>query len=274
MTEQINKPGVFVPKVDTVFPNIPDIPLLVPKVVREVEIDENYPYLDKSFKAKLDRFLIYSGIFTLVFLLQKTRYGLKIVGKKNIRKNKNLLKNGAITVCNHVYRWDFLAVLQAIKYRTMYFPARAENLKTSDAFLIRGSGGIPIPLSIKASHKFGLAFDELHKKKKWIHVFSESCRWDFYQPIRPLKKGAFSWAYKYKIPVIPMAISFRDPKSSFIHRILKTSHPLITINVGEPICIDNNLDRKEAIEKLREQCHQKMCEMAGIIQNQWQAQGD
>lgn len=274
MSQQENNSNVFVPQTDINYPEIPDQPILTPKKIREVILDENYPYLDKSFGARLRHVAIYAGIFTLVFPIQKIRYGLKIVGRKNITKNKKLFKNGAMTVCNHVYRWDFLAVLQAVKYRRIWFPARPDNLYGSDAGLIRGAGGIPIPSTISASRKFNEAFDKLHAKKKWIHVFPEACRWDFYQPIRPFKKGAFSMAVRYDVPVIPLVISYRDPQKSWFHKLIGTKHPLITISVGEPILIDKELSRKEATNKLRLEAHAKMCEMAGIKQNYWQPEGD
>lgn len=268
------QPGVFIPETGTDYPGIPDQPLLSPKKLREVVLDENYPYLDKSFGARLRHVAIYAGIFALVFPLQKIRYGLKIVGRENITKNRRLLRGGAVTVCNHVYRWDFLAVLQAARWRRIWFPARADNLQGSDAGLIRAAGGIPIPEGLAASRKFNRAFDELHAKRKWIHVFPEACRWDFYQPIRPFKKGAFSMAVRYGIPVVPMVISYRDPGESLFHRAIGTRHPLITISVGKPLLADAGLSRKEAAGRLRSEAHAAMCAMAGIKRNCWPPSGD
>ena len=143
-----NLPHVYVPVTGIEYPEQPDQPILFPKKLREVVIDEHYPYLDKSFFARLRHVAIYLGIFLLVFPVQRIRYGLKIEGRENLKKNKKLFANGALTVCNHVYRWDFLACLQAVRWRRMWFPARPDNLESSDAGLIRGAGGIPIPLDL------------------------------------------------------------------------------------------------------------------------------
>lgn len=266
MNGQINKEGLFVPQTDSVWPKEPDQPLLKPKHLRELVVDENYPFLDKSFKFFLWRNLIFAGIWLLVFPLQHLRYGIKFVGLKNIRKNKALFKNGAVTVCNHVYRWDYLAVVQAVKKR-LWFPARSENLMGSDAALIRAVGGIPVAENFSGTKKFYEAFDFLHSKKKWIHVFPESCRWTWYQPIRPFKRGAFEFAHRYDIPVIPMAISYRKPDA--IRRFFGVKHPLITLNVGEPILSDQSLSLKKDSSRLLEESHKKIVELAGIIQNQW-----
>lgn len=269
---QINNEDVYVPNIGVTYPEEPNTPFLHPKIKKEITIDNDYPFLPKSIGAKLWNSLVYFLIFTLVFPLQKIKYGLKIKGKENLRKNKKLFKNGAMTVSNHVYRWDFLACLQAVKFRRMWFPARAIQLSTSDGMLIRGAGGIPIPSSIAAMRGFNNAFDTLNSKKKWIHVFPEGFRWDFYQPIRPFFKGAFTMAVKYKIPIIPLSFSYREPTG--IYKFFKKNNPLITLSIGEPILQDENLSKKENIFKLRNETHQQIVKLAGIEQNMWQPAAD
>ncbi|MBQ0052319.1 MAG: 1-acyl-sn-glycerol-3-phosphate acyltransferase [Treponema sp.] len=260
----------FVPQTGFVFPQQPDEPFLKPEKTRELDIENNYPFLDRSFAGRFNNFIIYTAIFAVVFKLNTIRYGIKIKGKENLRKSRRLFKNGAMTICNHVYRWDFLAVLQAVKWRRIWFPARKANLETSDAYLIRGAGGIPIPQTNAAAIKFNRAFDTLHKEKKWIHVFPESCRWDFYQPIRPFKMGAFKMAARYKIPIIPMAISYRKPTGLYK---LWNKTALITLNIGEPILTEKpeGIGRNEFCEELCKKAHRTVCELAGIENNIWPA---
>lgn len=270
--EQVNNQDTFVPSTDFVYPDEPNSPFLNPDVKEILKIDTDYPFLSKKFKDRFWNCFVYFVIFTLVFPLQKIRYGLKIRGKKNLRKNKKLFKNGAMTVSNHIYRWDFLACLQAVKFRRMWFPARAIQLSGKDANLIKGAGGIPIPDSIAAMRGFNNAFDELHEKKKWIHVFPEGFRWDFYQPIRPFLKGAFTMAVKYDLPVIPLSFSYREPKG--LYKLFKVKHPLITISIGEPILQDETLTKKERAYKMRNEAHKQIVEMAGIKQNMWPSEAD
>jgi len=274
MMEHIVQDGTYIPDTGIKYPEKPDDFILNPKIIYPVELDDNYPFMDNSFKSRLLKFGIYTGIFLLVFPVQKIRYGLKIVGKENIRKNRKYFKNGAVTVCNHVYRWDFLAVLQAVKYRRIWFPCRDVNVMTSDKNMIRGAGGIPIPSSLSAMRKFNAVFDELHSKKKWIHVFPETSRWEFYEPIRPFKLGGFKMAYKYQIPVIPFVISYREPKG--IYKLLKVNHPLITLNVGTPVfpAKQENEDRNDVCLRMRKETHEQMVKMAGIKQNYWPCELD
>ncbi len=268
--EHIVKEGVYIPEMGEQYPERPDERMVPSIKIRDVKIDENYPYLMKSFKDKLLHILQYLGIFVLVFPLQKIRYGLKIQGRDKLRKNKALLKNGALTVSNHVYRWDFLAVLQAVRYRREWFPTFADNMENKDAGLIRNAGGIPIPeQGMGSMRKFNEAFDTLHARRKWIHVFPESCRWNWYQPIRPFKQGAFYMAYRYELPVLPIVIHYR--KVSGWRKLLGIKHPLITVSVCDPIVPDKNNGRKAECLNMCEKAHKEMCEAAGIIQNKWPA---
>lgn len=269
---KFDKNKIISPDLQIDYPDKPDEHMVSKPKIYELKLDENYPYLDKSFKHRFISFWQYVGTYVLVFALNPLLYGLKICNRKNITKNMKLFKNGAITVSNHVYRWDFLAVLQAIRFRRSWFPAWAENLCTSDRGMIRNAGGIPVPSTISGMSAFNKAFDELHEKKQWIHVFPESCRWDYYQYIRPFKKGAFTFAFKYNLPIIPMAFSYRKPNG--FEKLFLKDKPAVTLNVGEPIMPKTELGRKECVKLLREECHKKIVELAGLDNNPWQIEGD
>ncbi|MDR3167278.1 MAG: 1-acyl-sn-glycerol-3-phosphate acyltransferase [Treponema sp.] len=262
----------YVPDLGLVYPAVPDDHMLLnPKEV-ELVLDEHYPFLDKSLGFKIRSALIYLGIFTLVFFIAPIRFGLRIEGRDKLKKHRALLRKGALTVSNHILRWDFLCILQAVRFRRLYFPAWKENISGPDRNLIRLVGGIPVPTELHVIKYFNLAFDELHAKRKWFHVFPEGSNWPYYQPIRPFKKGMFTMAYKYGIPVIPMAFSYRPARGLF--KIFKKNLPLITLRVGEPILPDLSRSRKEAVNLLRKQCHTSILELAGIRDNPWPCEGD
>ncbi|MDR0487530.1 MAG: 1-acyl-sn-glycerol-3-phosphate acyltransferase, partial [Treponema sp.] len=247
----------YVPELGIVYPSEPDEHMNEMKFVHELTLDENYPFLDKSFGFRFMRGLVYLGIFTIVFFLSWLRFGIKIEGREKLRKHRRLLKNGAMTASNHIHKWDFLFMLQAIRYRSVYYPAWKERLKTPDRGLVRFTGGIPIPEEIHLIKHFNRAFDEIHTWKKWIHAFPESSLFYFFQPIRPFKKGVFTMAHRYSLPVVPMAFSYRKPRFPFtlvnLFRSIigKQKLPMITLRVGEPLLFDTNLGRKEAVLKMR-----------------------
>ena len=270
----------YIPELDIKYPDKPDGHMVETMDMHDVKVDENYPFINKTFKFKFWRFMVYLGINTIAYWLSLGRYGLKIEGRGNLWKYRKLFKNGAMTICNHVQRWDFIFVARAVRYHGMYFPAWKEHFKGPDEGFIRHAGGIPIPEELSIMKIFNRAFDEIHKKKIWIHAYPESTRFDYYVPIRPFKKGVFSMAYNYKLPIIPFAISYRKPHFPFTllnnYRAKKGGHklPLITLRMGEPILFDENLNRKEAVQKISKECHEAMIRLAGITDNPYPAEGD
>lgn len=271
----------YIPELNFVYPSKPDEHMVEITPVRDVIVDENYPFLDKSFKFRFKRFLIYLGIYVIMFLLLcPLRCGLKIEGRKNLRKHRKLLKNGAMTVSNHVHRWDFVFISLAMRFRTMYFPMRKEHLNGKDAGFMRLAGGIPVPDELRLIKYFNQAFDEIRERKKWIHTYPESCRFDFYRPIRPFKKGVFSMAHRYNLPVLPLAITYRKPVFPYtlvnFYRSKKGRQklPMITLRIGEPVFLDETLPRKEAVAKLRNDSHEAVVRLAGISGNPYPAEGD
>jgi 1-acyl-sn-glycerol-3-phosphate acyltransferase len=262
-------PGVYVPERTTAYPEEDSFQHLVPvQKTMELTFDENYPYLDDSEAFRREHRKCYATAFSWCFLMNPLRYGLRIRGREILKKYKKELAGGAITICNHAYRWDLLSVLQAVRWRELWIPVYGENLMTSDHWYIKHIGGIPVPSGMAAMKKFNAAFDELHRRKKWFHVFPEECRWDYYKPIRPFRKGAFSMAYKYNMPILPCCLTYR--KRTGLYRLFgDQSQPLLTITIGEPIFPNPEAHRRDEVERLREVAHHQMEQMAGITHNPW-----
>lgn len=264
--------GVYVPQPSADFPEDNPYKKLYPaKHVRELVFDENYTYLDKSFSFKFQRWIGYTFLVDFMIpLVNHTKFGLRIRGRKNLRKYKEVLKNGAITICNHCYRWDAPCVINALHFKKIWIPVYGDNLNGKDYWHIKHVGGIPVPDNMGGLKKFNEAFDELHEKKQWFHVFPEESRWNFYKPVRPFRKGAFTMAYKYNMPIVPMCITFRERKG--IYKLLgKADKPLLTITVGEPIIPDTKNHRKDEVDRLLHISHTTLVQMAGISKNSWPA---
>ena len=266
------KEGVYVPPVDNIFPEDDSFHHLVPVVKDpkrgEIKFDETYTYLDESPEYLKTRRFCYRVLWTWVFFVNLVKHGLKIRGRDVLKKYKKELSGGAITIANHMFRWDVPVVLQAIRWRKTWVPVYGQNLMTKDHWYIKYIGGIPVPETMGGLKKFNDAFDELHRRGEWFHVFPEECRWDYYKPIRPYRKGAFSMSYKYGMPILPCCITYR--KRTGIYRLFGSQkQPLLTVTIGEPIFPDTTASRKVEVDRLREVAHKQMQELAGIIDNPW-----
>ena len=261
--------GVYVPEPAVEFPSDNPFARMTPirGKSKDIKFDSTYDYLDKSLKFKIWHLLIYLTTWFVTFPLNRIRFGLRIEGRKKIRQYRKLFANGMMTVCNHVHRWDMLCVLQAMRYRQAWIPMYAQAFNGKDGFLMKHIGGIAIPDNYSGLRKFDQALDELHSRKKWIHIFPESCSWYNYAPLRPFRTGAFNMAYKYALPIIPMVITFR-PRTGW-RKLFRDSGPLLTIHVGDPIVPDLGAPRKEETARLCDLAHKTMLDMAGIVSNPW-----
>ena len=248
---------------------------LFPVFDREMAIDEHYPYVDDSARYRFKTWWGYALILKVgLRLMLRVKMGLRIRGREVLKKHKEGLKNGAITIANHVYWLDCPCVLLAVGAKhTTRIPMFAPNFRTKDSFFLNLVGGVPIPepeAGLSAMKKFNAAFDEFHSRGWWFHIFPEACRWDMYKPLRPFQKGAFTMSYKYNKPILPCVITYRERKGIF--RLFGPKElPLLTVTIGEPIYPDTTQARKIEVDRLREVAHAQMLQMAGITHNPWPA---
>lgn len=248
---------------DYQYPDAPDAHMITVKRVREIDFDEDYPYLPQGFFYKCLRGVYWVLLNAIVFPVMRLSHGLRIEGRKNLKKHKKALKDGAITISNHVFYWDYLAVLKAVRPHLAYFPAWKDNLEGPSGSLIRLSGGIPVPTgNLHAMIKFKQAMNTVVERGKWLHFFPEGSMWFYYPDIRPLKKAVFQYAVRYGKPIIPISMSFR-PRRGLLRLFGKT--PAVDLHIGEPLWADSTLAPAAATEELRARAYHVMQEMNGIF---------
>ena len=247
---------------DYKYPDRSDEHMISVKHLRDTHFDVNYNYYDKSFIYRFKRFILIIALYLVGYHAATIRYGLKIYGRKNLKKHKELLKDGAITIANHVLMWDYLCVMKAIRPKLEFLIAWKTNFEGPNGPLIRWVGGIPVPTDdVRSMVKFKNAIDTVLDEGKWLHVFPEGSMWFYYPDIRPLKPAVFKFAVEHNKPVVPFVFTYR--KRTGLWKLFG-KNPLVNLHVGEPILPDLTLDKKEAIDKLHKEAYHIMQVMAGI----------
>ena len=247
------------------------------------EVDANYPYFSDSYLKRRLTFWGYIFILRLLGVILRIKYGLrwKMEGDKHWsrcswitrwRLRKYDLSRGAITVANHCYRHDAASVLNAIHadHHTR-IPMFAPNFKTKDQKFLMWVGGIPIPepeAGLSAMKAFNAAFDKYNERGYWFHVFPEAKRWDWYKPVRPFQKGAFTMSYKYNKPILPCAVTYR-PRTGIWRLFGPKDEPLTQVVIGAPIYPDTTQPRAAETVRLLNETHATVCRLAGITHNTW-----
>ena len=225
--------------------------------------DEDYPYIDKSKvmrrKQGWTRLLLKCIVFPMTYI----RLGLKVRGKNNLRKYKDLINDGVVTVSNHVHMWDYLAIQAAFHKHRMNVVVWDKNIRGEMSDMIRSVGGVPVPSdNFKGTMAFNEAINDLLTKDKgWLQVYAEGSMWEYYAPIRPFKLGASYFAIKANRPILPLAFSYRRPNW---FRRLFGQIATFTLTIGEPIMPEQNLPVREAEIEMTTKVHDSVCLLAGI----------
>ena len=225
--------------------------------------DKDYPYVDNSKGFKFKRFWIRAGLYIIVFPFSYIRMGLKIRGKKYLRRNRRILKNGCLSISNHINMWDYIAVMNAIKPFRPNVLVWNKNVTDKDGPLVRLVGGIPIPENDpQATLAYVDALKKLLGNGGWLHIYPEGSMWEYYRFIRPFKKGVAHIARMTNKPIVPMAFSYR--KASWIRRKLFHQPAVMNLCIGEPILIDESLSGPQQEIDLLKRCHEEVCSLAGF----------
>ena len=266
------KEGVYVPDIGIDYPTDDPHRRLIHVEVEDSSqgrytFDETYPYLDDSLRFKFNVILGFFVKWCMIAVHNRCHYGLQIEG--DLRKYKEQLRDGAVCVCNHVFVFDALGVNAACqRFRQVRIPMFAKHFNGKGWWILWQAGGVPIPETREGIRKYNEAFDEYARRKMWFIIFPEAVRWNMYTPIRPFKRGAFSMAYKYDRPVIPVVYTYRKRRG--IYRLFgKKDTPCVTLHVGKPIWFDKSANRKEELDRVCRETHEAMERMAGIEVNPW-----
>ena len=230
---------------------------------RGIVFDSDYPYIDKSFTYKFKRFWFRIFLYSIVLPVVRIRLGLKVEGRKNLKKHKDIIEKGVVSCCNHVHMWDFLGIVSALYPVKPNVLIWADNINGEWGKMMRLIGGIPIPESgAKATMAYLRAVKELLNEGNWLHIYPEGSMWEFYRPIRPFKRGTSFFAVDSGKPVLPMAYTFREP--NFIRKYIFRQVATLTLHIGEPILKNDSLPKKEQEADLTKRSHAEVCKLAGI----------
>lgn len=201
----------------------------VPKV-----IDENYKYLSNNIFYRIYcAFLRLLG-FVLFPIAGKIMLSYKVKGKGNLRK----VKGGAVLVANHVHYIDTLLMSSVVsRWKKTYMITLSSDMDIPIArHLIKGYGALPLATTFGGSKKLNVTVDKLLRDKKRLLVFPEVALWPYYTEIRPFQKGAFTFAARNNVPVVPVVLTYSKTK------VLKRTR--LTLNIC-PAIYPCNMNAKQ-----------------------------
>ena len=169
--------------------------------------------------------------------------GAIVFGVWRVKDRKKLKGIGAcITTSNHVGYLDAVLSLRSTGWKRKYIVVAPHNCKQNfGGAILRSAGVVPLPISFKGTRPFNEAMDGLAAKKAAIHFYAEQSMWIGYRKPRPFKEGAFYYAERLDVPVVPMLYCFKDPRG--LRKLLHL--PKAVIKIGEPVYINKELSPRE-----------------------------
>ena len=245
------------------YPEKTDRHYLVVHKNRGIVFDTEYPYIDRSFWFRFRQGLVRLLLNLIVFPVTVIRLGLKVEGRENLKKHRDVLKKGVVSCSNHVHLWDYLCIMKAVRPFKTHILSWAPNINGENGTLIRMVGGIPIPdTGLAATKTYMKAVQGLLNGGGWLQIYAEGSMWEYYAPIRPFKPGAAHLACETGKPILPIGFSYRKPgwlRKHVFHQIAT-----FTLRIGEPLFPDPDLPKKEQRTDLTVRAHEAVCRLAGI----------
>jgi len=207
--------------------------------------------LHHSITYKILSSLLYLIAYPILFLLTKIWMGLKIEGRENLNK----VGDEYITVANHINMIDCAMITLSIFPRIPYFLTLQSNLEIPIIkYLVMLFRGIPIPRTLKGKEKMVNTIDGLLKRGEVVGIYPEGHLMPYYDGIREFKNGAFNFAVKNQVPILPIVFTYREPEG-----ILKKfkKKPFITLTILEPEYPKAEIS-KANVEELKNRVQRKM----------------
>ncbi len=217
---------------------------VVPHNTNFKPLTPNYDYYRRSFGKKFST-AITGSIFKLGSHIFAAHYKLKIIGKENLKLIKD---TGALVTTNHIHHIDCALIRYITRSRKLKITmGEFNNFRGVGGNIIRSAVAMPMSSNPICTKNFHRAIGYYLQHKYLISFCPEGSLWYCYEKPRPLLSGAYHFAVKYNVPVLPMFFTFKDIKK----RKDGTYRKKIIVHIGKPIYPENNLTPKENIEYLK-----------------------
>ncbi len=210
-------------------------------------------YVKSSPIKRLKSRLAFGAARKLVYKLieEKKLIVKEIRGLDNFRG----LESGAVITCNHFNAYDSFAMQLAYEaseqeHRTFYRVVREGNYTSFPGFygrLMRNCNTLPLSSNSKTMRKFINGVNTHLRNGNFVLIYPEQSMWWNYRKPKPLKEGAYFFATKNGVPVLPCFITMKDSEIVGDDGFFVQEY---TIHIGKPIYPDERLSHRENVRNM------------------------
>ena len=216
-------------------------------------LPEDIEYLRKSMSEKLKTKFAFMIARRFVHqLIDEKKMIIKEI--RGIEHFQNL-NEGAVITCNHFNAFDSFAIQLAYEAanqpnRTFYRVIREGNYTSFPGFygfLMRHCYTLPLSSHPKTMRKFIEAVNQVLQDGHFLLVYPEQSMWWNYRKPKPLKPGAYTFAAKNNVPILPCFITMKDSEILGEDGFFVQEY---TIHIGEPIYPNDALPYREKVNDM------------------------
>lgn len=211
-------------------------------------------FLRKKFMSKVKT--LFANIYSRRYFNHLIHKGAIVIdGYEGVENIKNL-SSGAVVTANHFNPFDSIPIHKVsekyAKRRKLFKVIREGNYSFPGlfGFFMRNCNTIPLSSNPEVLKKTLNAIDVVLSRGDLLLVYPEQSLWWNYRKPKPLKDGAFRFASKNNVPVVPTFITMRDTDKLDVD-----GYPIqaYTLHIFAPIYPDPSLTIKENVDNLKKE---------------------
>ena len=213
-------------------------------------------YLQKKFSSKCKSFLA-RRVAAVAQPIARRHFRMTFLGEENLAG----IRGGAILTSNHFAMFENLAVKEVadrvpgkhkfwrvIKGMNYFQPGWI-------GFLMKNCDTLPLSKNLKTTRLLGEALEKILSDDGLVLVYPEQAMWWNYRKSRPFKPGAFFYAAKYNVPIIPIFVTMTDIEGLDMFGFPRQAY---TVHIMPPIYPDPEKSLRENEREMLEQ-NQQLC---------------
>lgn len=221
---------------------------------------EDVDYLQKKLSSKVKR--IVANDVAWRFINKQIKKKTLIIKDVKGLEYLEQLNSGFVLTCNHFNPFDNFALHKVLhtylkkRKKRFYKVIREGNYSFPGlyGFFFRNCDTLPLSANFNTMKKFTEAIDVILKRNDVVLIYPEQGMWWNYKKPRPVKPGAFRYAVKANVPVVPCFITMNDSDIIGSDGFYVQEY---TIHFAEPIYPSQEISFKEAIEQMGNENYEK-----------------
>lgn len=215
----------------------------VTKTNQNVNVNTEYEYVNQKLFGKIFSAILYYGVaIPILAITSRLIHGVRVKGKKNIKKLKNA---GYVMYCNHTHFVDaYLAPVRIAAPKRTYIIASKDAVEIRGlANVVKALGALPLPDTSAGLLKLSRTVKQLLNDKKAIMIYPEAHIWYFYTGLRNFPSTSFKFPAASGVPAVPIAVTYKKRNGLFHER-----KPRMIVHIGEAIFPKEELSARENAE--------------------------